>query len=210
MRAFSPARPNAPAFDWDTPSPQLTARMRMAMLPAGPGTRVLFVAPDLWVPVAVANHNVHVLPGVPRIFVQLLSGLSELFVAEGRVSRDHRPVRATISTPMAETEVAEFLGDLQQRVRGRGVKVGSYPRWGMKHNTITLVGRDVDFIDRLAHEVEVATRGTRVSDEASQDAPGEHNSTEAVAHAEAQKLGAKEAKEQQPPLVDAVDALKIT
>ena len=199
-------------FDWDTPSPQLTAHMRMAMLPAGPGTRVLFVAPDLWVPVAVANHNVHVLPGVPRIFVQLLGGLAELFVAEGRVNRNYRPVRVIISTPMAESEVAKFLGDLQLRVRGRGVKIGSYPRWGMKHNTITLVGCDADFIDGLAHEVEVATRGTRVDDKASQDAPGEHSgSTEAVANAEAQKLGGKEAKEQQLLLADAAAAaLSIT
>lgn len=207
MRAINSARPNEPAFDWDTPSPQLTARMRMAMLPTGAGTRVLRVVPDRWVPVAVVNHNVHVLPGIPRIFVQLLDGLGELFVAEGRVDRDHRSVRVLISTPMGEAEVAEFLTDLQQRVRGRGVKIGSYPRWGMGRNTITLVGSDAGFIDGLVREVEAATQGTRVDDEASQDAPGESSSAEAMANAEAQKLGGKEAKEQQR-LADGVAALK--
>lgn len=46
-----------------------------------------------------------------------------------------------ISTPMPESAVAEYLTGLAERVGPKGVKVGSYPRWGKKNNTVTLVGR---------------------------------------------------------------------
>jgi hypothetical protein len=52
-------------------------------------------------------------------------------------------VRVVISTPLPESAVAEFLRTLAARVEPRGVKVGSYPRWGKKRNTVTLVGRYV-------------------------------------------------------------------
>jgi hypothetical protein len=46
-----------------------------------------------------------------------------------------------ISTPLPESAVAEFLTELAAKVEPHGVKVGSYPRWGRKRNTVTLVGR---------------------------------------------------------------------
>ncbi len=49
--------------------------------------------------------------------------------------------RVLISTPLAESEVAPYLTALAARVEPRGVKVGSYPRWKKKRNTVTLVGR---------------------------------------------------------------------
>jgi hypothetical protein len=52
-------------------------------------------------------------------------------------------VRVSISTPLPESEVAEYLAELAKRVEPKGVKVGSYPRWGKKRNTVTLVGRYV-------------------------------------------------------------------
>ncbi len=51
--------------------------------------------------------------------------------------------RVTISTPLPESAVAEYLTRLAARVEPRGIKVGSYPRWGKKRNTVTLVGRYV-------------------------------------------------------------------
>lgn len=42
---------------------------------------------------------------------------------------------------MAESAVAPYLTELAAKVEPRGVKVGSYPRWGKKWNTVTLVGR---------------------------------------------------------------------
>jgi hypothetical protein len=46
-------------------------------------------------------------------------------------------------TPLAESNVAEYLTELAARVEPKGVKVGSYPRWGKKKNIVTLVGRYV-------------------------------------------------------------------
>ena len=49
--------------------------------------------------------------------------------------------RILISTPMAESAVAAYLTELAAKVGPKGVKVGSYPRWETKRNTVTLVGR---------------------------------------------------------------------
>lgn len=50
-------------------------------------------------------------------------------------------IRVMISTPLPESEVAGYLTKLAERAEPRGIKVGSYPRWGKKNNTVTLVGR---------------------------------------------------------------------
>ena len=50
-------------------------------------------------------------------------------------------MRVIISTPLPESAVAPYLTELAERVEPKGVKVGSYPRWGKKRNTVTLVGR---------------------------------------------------------------------
>lgn len=49
--------------------------------------------------------------------------------------------RVLISTPLPESAVAGYLTELAARVESKGVKVGSYPRWGKRRNTVTLVGR---------------------------------------------------------------------
>jgi molybdopterin-biosynthesis enzyme MoeA-like protein len=188
----------------------------MAQLPAGPGTKVYFASPDLWVPVAVVGYNVHVLPGIPRIFVQLLEGLRSVLIADGRIDRSKKATRVLISTPMQESEVAEYLTELQERVKERGVKVGSYPRWGATKNTITLVGNDMEFVESLVEEVEKATKGARVTAEGEDDKPeGVHNE-EAKKDAEARDKGGAGEKEKQVPsaipeqtgLEDGVKALK--
>ncbi|KAF8251630.1 Molybdopterin binding protein [Wilcoxina mikolae CBS 423.85] len=193
MRTITSERADARPFDWDTPSAALTARLRMATLPSGPGTKILFVVPDLWVPIAIVNYNVHVLPGIPRIFVQLLEGLRDVFRAEGRVDMSQKATRVQISSPLPESEVAEYLTALQERVAGRGVKVGSYPKWGKKMNTVTLVGTDAEFVESLVEEVERETKGTRVT--------GEENEVQ-------EEAGGEEAKEKSAALVDGAEALK--
>lgn len=127
MREMSKTRPEALPFDWDTPSPTLTARLRMALLPVGPSVRCVYVSDTVWVPICVVNYNIHIFPGVPSIFQSLLEGLRPILVAEGRVSAAAM-TRVLVSTAMAESEVAPFLEALQLRVRDRGVKIGSYPR----------------------------------------------------------------------------------
>ena len=45
----------------------------------------------------------------------------------------------------------------------------SYPRWGKKRNTVTLVGRNKEYMDELISEVEKGVQGRRVSREDEDD-----------------------------------------
>lgn len=78
---------------------------------------------------------------ITRIVEKLLDGLKPLILPrladlDGKVTH-----RIIISTPLAESAVAPYLTQLAAKVEPQGVKVGSYPRWGKKRNTVTLVGR---------------------------------------------------------------------
>jgi molybdopterin-biosynthesis enzyme MoeA-like protein len=71
MRTKSKRHPGQPLFSWNEDSPALRAKLRMVELPTDsnrdPGEQFLFPCEDLWVPVAVVNGNIHILPGVPRL-----------------------------------------------------------------------------------------------------------------------------------------------
>lgn len=72
---------------------------------------------------------------------KLLEGLTPRVVPRLADPRGKGIHRVTISTPLPESAITAYLTDLAARVEPRGVKVGSYPRWGKKRNTVTLVGR---------------------------------------------------------------------
>ncbi|EFX02899.1 molybdopterin-binding domain containing protein [Grosmannia clavigera kw1407] len=171
MRKLSRPRPSQPPIDWDVDSPELRARLRMVELPTDPALapdqQFFFTREDLWVPVCVVNGNVHILPGVPRLFEMLLDGLKPAL--ESRLASGKGITRVLISTPLPESLVAPYLTELAARVEPRGVKVGSYPRWNHKHNTVTLVGRDEAFIESLVPEVTEKVQGRRVSKEGEDD-----------------------------------------
>lgn len=92
--------------------------------------QVLFVDESLWVPISVVNGNVHILPGVPRLFEKLLEGLKLGLVPRLTDPEGEGVYRLLFSTPMAESAVAGYLTELAAKVEPHGVKVGSYPRWG--------------------------------------------------------------------------------
>ncbi|KAH8705477.1 molybdopterin binding domain protein [Talaromyces proteolyticus] len=164
-------------FHWDKPSPALTARLRMIELPYDESIdeekQSLFVADDSWVPIATVNGNVHILPGVPRLFEKLLDGLKEVVVPRLADPEGNGSYRVLISTPLPESSVAAYLTDLALRVLPHGVKVGSYPRWGKKRNTVTLVGSNKEYIDSLVADVEKNVQGRRVSREDEDDPPSD-------------------------------------
>lgn len=157
MRLLARPHPSQPDFDYDTPSPALDAKLRMVTLPLVSEVeiphdeQVIFPSEDLWVPIAVCAGNVHVLPGVPRLFEKMLAGLEMRYVDEGKIGNGNGNgngqgahagmTRILIETKLAESQVATYLGQLAERVEARGVKVGSYPRWGKSRNTVSLVGR---------------------------------------------------------------------
>lgn len=71
MKKLSKPHSSQPAFNWDEDSPDKTAKLRMVELPTDESIplekQFIFPREDLWVPVAVVNGNVHILPGVPRL-----------------------------------------------------------------------------------------------------------------------------------------------
>ena len=152
MRQLSKPHPSQPNFSWVEPSPALEAKKRMIRLPIDTSRseegQVLFVNEELWVPISVVNGNVHVLPGVPRLFTALLEGLKPRLLPRLADPEGKGAYRLLFSTPMAESAVAGYLTELAAKVEPRGIKVGSYPRWGRKKNTVTLVGRDKGFMER--------------------------------------------------------------
>ncbi|KAI0390392.1 molybdopterin binding domain-containing protein [Xylariaceae sp. FL0594] len=160
-------------FSWDVDSPARRARMRMVELPLDESRdlskQVLFPRDELWVPVCVVNGNVHILPGVPRLFESLLEGLKPSLVDRLVDPSGKGICRVIISTPMPESEVAAYLTDLAARVAPSGVKVGSYPRWGKRNNSVTLVGRDREYLENLVPEVLLNVKGKRIYTEGEED-----------------------------------------
>ncbi|KAF7596356.1 hypothetical protein BBP40_002100 [Aspergillus hancockii] len=177
MKKLSKPHPMQPQFDWDTPSPGLTAKLRMVELPHDENIpeeqQAIFVAEDMWVPVAIVNGNVHILPGVPRLFERLLEHLKPSLLPRLVNPEGKGIYRYLFSTPLPESSVAPYLTDLAMRTSSRGIKVGSYPRWEKKRNTVTLVGTDKDLMDSLVSEVEQNVQGKLVSQEDELDPPSD-------------------------------------
>ncbi|KAJ2996648.1 hypothetical protein NUW58_g907 [Xylaria curta] len=167
MKKLSRPNKSQPNFSWDVDSPAKTARLRMIELPTDESrdlaTQALFPRDELWVPVSVVNENIHILPGVPKLFESLLEGLKP-FIVDRLVDPEGKGIcRVIISTPLPESTIAGYLTELAAKVSARGVKVGSYPRWGKKNNTVTLVGRDRDYLESLVPEVVAGVEGKRVT-----------------------------------------------
>jgi molybdopterin-biosynthesis enzyme MoeA-like protein len=176
MKKLSRPHPNQQNFNWDEPSAALTAKKRMIELPwdeSKPSEeQVVFVSDDLWVPLAIVNGNIHILPGVPRLFEKIIDSYKPHLISRLEDPEGKGVYRVLISTPLPESEVAETLTTLAKEVEPKGVKVGSYPRWGKSRNTVTLVGRDREFIDSIIERVEKDVKGKRISVEGEDDDTG--------------------------------------
>ncbi|KAJ9132527.1 Molybdopterin binding protein [Pleurostoma richardsiae] len=173
MKRMSKPHPQQPTFNWDEDSPAKTAKLRMVYLPIDESRdlqkQVLFPREDMWVPVAVVNGNVHILPGIPRLFEGLLDALKPCILPRLVDPEGKGIFRVLISTPLPESEIATYLTDLAARVEPKGVKVGSYPRWQKSRNTVTLVGKDQALLEGLIPEVIQNVRGRRVLVEGEDD-----------------------------------------
>ncbi|KAI8085919.1 MoaB/Mog domain-containing protein [Gilbertella persicaria] len=130
------------------------ARKRMAMFPEP--SEKLRKSDELWVPVVVVNKNIHVLPGIPRLFEGLLDSLKPHFQA---MLGDHPSAyhRVQIATKLTEGQIANFLTELQGKCQEKQIKIGSYPNWGEGKDgarvVVSVVGKD---------EVEVKAIGEQV------------------------------------------------
>lgn len=99
----------------------------------------------------------------------LLEGLKPSIVSRLADPEGKGTTRIIFSTPMAESAVAGYLTELAAKVAPKGVKVGSYPRWGKQNNSVTLVGRDKEYLESLVDEVEKNIQGKRVLVEGEDD-----------------------------------------
>ncbi|KAL1655866.1 hypothetical protein SLS61_001428 [Didymella pomorum] len=173
MKRLSKPHKSQPNFSWNVPSAALTAKKRMVELPIDDAVpdedQVIFVNETLWVPVSCVNGNVHILPGVPRLFEAMIDGMKPRVLPRLTDPEGKGVLRILISTPLAESAVAGYLTELAAKAEPKGVKVGSYPRWGKDHNTVTLVGRDREFMESLVPEVEKNVNGKRVDVEGQDD-----------------------------------------
>ncbi|KAI0889219.1 Molybdopterin binding protein [Annulohypoxylon maeteangense] len=162
-----------PEFNWDVESPVKTARLRMVRLPIDESRdlakQALFPDDKAWVPISVVNGNIHILPGVPKLFEPMLKGLKPFIVDRLEDPECNGLYRVIISTPLPESNIADYLTKLAARVEPKGVKVGSYPRWQKKNNTVTLVSKDRKFVESLVREVVENVKGRRVLVEGEDD-----------------------------------------
>ncbi|KAK8011412.1 hypothetical protein PG990_010377 [Apiospora arundinis] len=105
------------------------------------------------------------------VIERLLEGLKPSIVNRLVDPQGKGITRVIISTPKAESAVATYLTELAEKVAPKGVKVGSYPRWGKANNSVTLVGRDKEYLESLVPEVLAAVDGKRVEIEKENDEP---------------------------------------
>ncbi|THH31849.1 hypothetical protein EUX98_g2354 [Antrodiella citrinella] len=138
---------------------QRTARERMALFPDK--AEVLFIAPDVWVPVVRLEGKLCVFPGIPKLFQRMLTGLTP-FLPLPPLSE--RPYRQQIFTSQPESSIAPFLTDLQARTKAQGIRVGSYPLLAAGVY-VSLIGRDQTAVRGFAEEVVAKLEGRLVSEE---------------------------------------------
>ena len=144
--------------DW-----QLTeARKRMAIFPY-PAEIIRTNPEELWVPVVVVNSNIHILPGIPRLFERLITLLrprfDRLVDEKGGMGRYYR---VQVATKLPEGDIAPCLSELQKQVDEKNLKIGSYPKWGVTEDgtrvVVSVVGRDQQDVkiigDQLVDQIE--------------------------------------------------------
>ncbi|KAI9024461.1 MoaB/Mog domain-containing protein [Phycomyces nitens] len=135
------------------------ARKRMAIFPK-PST-LIRTSPELWVPIVVVNENIHVLPGIPRLFERLFESLQPhiLSLIEAKTGKQgtEKYHRIQIATAQPEGKIADCLTAAQERVKDGTIKIGSYPKWGQDSTgarvVVSIVGKDKKAVETLASEI---------------------------------------------------------
>ncbi|KAJ1943418.1 hypothetical protein EC988_006238, partial [Linderina pennispora] len=105
---------------------QEVASARMALFPQQ--ATVEYPCDKYWVPV-VQIHNVHVFPGIPRLFEELLDAYLPTLVARMSNTPVRPFMRALVGTQLRESQIAPVLEEMQKKYETMGVKLGSYPNW---------------------------------------------------------------------------------
>ncbi|KAI0795494.1 MoaB/Mog domain-containing protein [Abortiporus biennis] len=138
---------------------QRTARERMALFPDK--AEVLFVAPDLWVPVIRLEGKLCIFPGIPRLFQRMLTSLTPFLP----LPPPHlRPFRQQVFTSQPESSIAPYLTELQAKYKEQGIRIGSYPL--LSHGVyVSIIGQDSETVQGIGKDVAAALDGRLVTDD---------------------------------------------
>lgn len=132
-------------------------RKRMALFPEP--SEKLRNHDDLWVPVVVVNKNIHVLPGIPRLFETLLDSLKPHF--SQLVGEKYH--RLQIATKLTEGDIAHFLSELQNTCIDKHIKIGSYPNWGEGKDgarvVVSVVGKNEGDVKDISDQIVKGIQG---------------------------------------------------
>ncbi|TPX38297.1 hypothetical protein SmJEL517_g00091 [Synchytrium microbalum] len=150
----------------------LEARKRMALLPLGKDCDYVYAAPHLWVPIVRCNKNVHILPGVPRLFQTLLDNF---FINHLLPTIDTVPwTRKLVGTSLFESDIAPTLTDVQNKVKPLGISIGSYPKmrpvdapieeWKVRV-VVSVIGKDSKAVHEWAEVLRSKVQGFDVDSE---------------------------------------------
>jgi len=168
MTEFTKARPNRDLVNQT--EEQRVARERMALFPydeQGGKVEIIFTADDMWVPVVRVMGKLCIFPGIPSLFLKMLNGLTPYLALP---PPEQRPFRHQIHTLMRESNIAPFLTGLQGRVKGEGIRVGSYPQL-TRGVYISLIGPDAQRVREVGEEVVRELQGTVVEISSSSGKP---------------------------------------
>ncbi|KAI9216968.1 putative molybdopterin binding domain-containing protein [Blastocladiella britannica] len=139
------------------------ARLRMAKLPSRASAAY---TPGMWVPICIANDNVHILPGIPRLFEAMVSHYMPTLAADAGIPF----LRRAVGTMLKEGDISDQLTVIQDRYKDAGIKVGSYPHFGVatvgperkrERVTVTVTGRDHALVEQATEEIVLAIQGFR-------------------------------------------------
>ena len=136
------------------------SRLRMAKLPT---PSEVLVTPGLWVPLVVAGGNVHILPGIPRLFQAMVGHHADRFKGPTSTATE-------LYSDAGEGDVAQPLAEVAA-IHSR-VRIGSYPNTlfdmnddeknkALKYRVKFVVeGRDEEAVKAAAAAIQEAIPGT--------------------------------------------------
>ncbi|KAM6501290.1 MoaB/Mog domain containing protein [Amanita muscaria] len=114
---------------------QLDATKRMALFPER--AEVIYIDGAIWVPVVRLEGKLCVFPGIPSLFQKMLTGLTPYLPLP---PLHERPTRIQVFTERPESMIAPYLTTLQNKLKPRGIQIGSYPVLG-KGVFVSIIGR---------------------------------------------------------------------
>ena len=108
------------------------------------------------IPVVVVNENIHILPGIPRLFQLLVDSLKPHLEQLSLAKHGKRIVgfaRSDVATRKSEGAIASILSDIQ--ARHQDLKIGSYPLMGDKQVSVvvSVVGKNSEAVATVAEEI---------------------------------------------------------